>query len=73
MDRPILWSTSTLFRGDLTGLIIMLILDFLSVGIAWFIWPFIYNRRHINRFLEKDYRPMSSHDRNAVAAKNYII
>lgn len=49
-----------LYRGDWKWLIIMLILDSLSVGIAWFIFPFIYNKIYLKGLYDKGYEPVKT-------------
>jgi hypothetical protein len=51
-----------LFRGDFKWFIIMLLCDFTIV--AWFIFPFIYNRIYIKDLIEKGYKP---HERDLAA------
>ena len=51
-----------LVRGDFIGMIIHILVTLVSVGFAWFIWPFFYNKNYINRLLEKGYMPYSEND-----------
>lgn len=43
-------------RGDMKGFIFQLAAALLTFGISWFIVPFIYNKRYLNRLLEKGYK-----------------
>lgn len=45
-----------LFRGDLKWALIMFILAWISCGISWFIFPFVYNRLYINELIFKGYK-----------------
>ena len=69
-ECPTGFSWTTLFfgflvplaRGDLIGVIIQLLASVFSIGIFWFIWPFMYNKNYINRLLEKGYMPYYEED-----------
>ena len=62
-----------LLRGDWIGLLIMLIVDIITFSIAWLVWPFMYNRKYINRMLEKGYYPSNKRDYDILAAKRFIV
>ena len=51
-----------IFRGDLKWLIIMIIADVITAGIAWLAFPFFYNKKHIEDLIEKGYIPSTRKD-----------
>jgi hypothetical protein len=63
MEAPIGFSFTTLFfgifvpllRGDVSGSIIMLIATFLTGGLAWLVFPFIYNEMYIKALQKQGY------------------
>ena len=48
-----------LFRGDLLWAIVMFVTAFLTAGLAWLVWPFVYNGIHQKRLCEKGFRYQS--------------
>jgi len=46
-----------LFRGDFKWFFMSLAGAFVTLGIAWFVMPFIYNKRYISNLLESGYTP----------------
>jgi len=46
-----------LFRGDILWAVIMAGTALLTAGLAWLVWPFVYNGLHIKRLLDKGFRP----------------
>ncbi|MDZ7342385.1 MAG: HrgC protein [candidate division KSB1 bacterium] len=46
-----------LFRGDLKWFVIMFLVSIITFGIAWLIFPFIYNKIYIKELMEKGYIP----------------
>jgi hypothetical protein len=51
-----------IFRGDLKWLIIMIIADVITAGIAWLAFPFFYNKKYIEDLIEKGYIPSTRKD-----------
>lgn len=49
-----------LFRGDLAGALIGLLIGILTLGLGWLIWAGVYNDSHAKRLAEKGYRPVRS-------------
>ena len=45
-----------LFRGDIKWAFIMGLTGFLSCGLSWLIFPFIYNKIYIDELMNKGYR-----------------
>jgi hypothetical protein len=43
-------------KGDIKGFIIQLILAFCTMGMSWVITPFVYNRRYLERMIEKGWK-----------------
>ena len=46
-----------LFRGDVKWAAVMFLVAFLTFGLGWFVFPFIYNKIFIREQLEKGYVP----------------
>jgi len=46
---------AALFRGDITGAIILCLLAPLTVGLSCIIAPFIYNKLYVKKLLKKGY------------------
>jgi len=51
-----------IFRGDLKWLVIMIIADVITAGIAWLAFPFFYNKKYIEDLIEKGYIPSTRKD-----------
>jgi len=62
-----------LFRGDFLWFIIMLVIDVLTLGLAWIIFAFIYNGRYIKNLLEKGYIPANKVSEDALVAKGLVF
>ena len=57
---------------DLIGLILYFVILMFTFGIGHFIFPFIYNKNRIKRFLEKGYRPTTAEDAELLKRKGII-
>ena len=61
MKRGFSWTTLIfgcfvpLCRGDLKWALIMFILSAVTFGLAWLVFPFIYNGIHTKELMEKGY------------------
>ena len=62
-----------LIRGDIKWFLIMLILSFLSFGLAQFILCFLYNKFYTVNLLEKGYSPADDFSRSILKIKGIII
>ena len=62
-----------LIRGDIKWFLIMLILSFLSFGLAQFILCFLYNKFYTVNLLEKGYSPADEFSRSILKIKVIII
>ena len=62
-----------LLRGDIKWFLIMLILSFLSFGLAQFILCFLYNKFYTVNLLEKGYSPADEFSRSILKIKGIII
>ena len=51
-----------LYRGDFFGLMVLFLTDAVTAGIAWFLWPFFYNKWYTKRLVEKNWIPYSKND-----------
>lgn len=58
-----------LFRGDIKWFLILLILFFLSFGIAQFILCFLYNKFYTVNLLEQGYKPADDYTKNILNMK----
>ena len=55
-----------LFRSDIKWFAIMLIASIVSLGLSWFVFPFIYNKLYLNLLLEEGYKPASKEEELAL-------
>ena len=62
-----------LVRGDLKWFVIMWISAALTLGIAWIIWPFFYNKIYIKDLIEKGYRPQAGSELEEALIEKGII
>jgi len=62
-----------LFRGDLKWTILFLILSILTLGLAWLVLPFIYNKMYIKGLLEDGWVPADDMSRNAMMTKGLPV
>lgn len=58
-----------LFRGDVKWFLIMIIVPLVTVGIAWIIFPFIYNKIYIKDLIDKGYIPADDYSRSQLQSK----
>jgi hypothetical protein len=49
-----------LFRGDAKWAMISFVVGFITFGISWLIFPFVYNGIYINELKEKGYKEVDS-------------
>ena len=49
-----------LFRGDLVGAVIGMIIGLLTLGLGWIVWAAFYNESQAKRLAERGYRPSST-------------
>jgi hypothetical protein len=61
-----------LFRGDWKWALIMVVAAIPTVGISWFVFPFVYNKIYIKNLLEKGYGPADEQSRNFLIGKGLI-
>lgn len=60
------------FRGDLKWAIITFLVSLATLGIAWLVLPFIYNKKYIEGLLEKSYRPANAKSKEALQRRGII-
>jgi len=58
-----------LFRGDIKWALIMFVVDCITMGISWIVFPFIYNKIYIKDLLEKGYVPADENVKNELKAR----
>lgn len=58
-----------LFRGDITGGMIILVTAILTAGLMAFIWPFLYNKRHLKTLASKGFHIVGA-DKETIAIAN---
>ncbi len=44
-----------IYRGDLIGFIFQLALASFTFGLSWLVVPFMYNKRYMNRLIDKGF------------------
>lgn len=62
-----------LFRGDLKWMILSLVLDVLTSGIAWLILPFTYNKSYIKGLLYAGWIPADRMSEIAMITKGLPV
>lgn len=62
-----------LLRMDWKWLGLCFLIDVLSCGIAWLVFPFIYNKIYIKEKIEKGWRPADEMSKTALKAKGIFI
>jgi hypothetical protein len=62
-----------LFRGDIKWAVIMLILAIVTFGIAWLVFPFVYNKIYIKGLMEKGYVPADEATRTTLAQRGIPV
>jgi len=62
-----------LIRGDLKWFVIMWLIIIITVGVAMFIFPFIYNKIYIKGLLGRGYVPADYFSKTALQAKGIVI
>jgi len=55
-----------LIRGDLKWFAIMWLLSIFTFGLAWFVFPFLYNKIYIKDMMEKGYVPADDFTKNVL-------
>lgn len=61
-------------RGDWKGFFIWLIVDIVTVGIGWLIFPFVYNKTYIKRIIEnRGYLPATNEDMSILNSKGIAV
>lgn len=61
-----------LFRGDIKGGFLMLLLLAITSGISWIFYPFMYNKYYIKELLKKGYRVSSVEDSDLATLKQKL-
>jgi len=62
-----------LFRGDIKWAAIMFVVAFVTFGISWLVFPFIYNKLYIKGLLESGYVPADDESKSTLTAKGILI
>ncbi len=60
------------YRGDLRWSVITLFLSLFTGGLAWLVFPFIYNKKYIESLLEKGFKPADERSKKALRRKEII-
>jgi len=55
-----------LVRGDMKWFLIGLLISILTSGLAWLVFPFVYNKIYLKELLEKGYAPVNEYDQQAL-------
>ena len=61
------------FRSDWKWAIIIFFACFFTFGIAWFVWPFVYNKIYIKGLLEQGYTPEGDSFANYLRTKGIMV
>jgi len=56
-----------LFRGDIVVGLVVILINFFTVGIAGLIWAFIYNKNYTSKLIEAGYQFADGEALNALA------
>lgn len=62
-----------LVRGDFKWFLIALLVSAITCGIAWFVFPFIYNKIYIKELIEKGWLPADVECANALKSKCIFV
>jgi len=62
-----------LLRGDIKWFIIFMVVSILTVGLAWFVIPFVYNKIYIKELLQRGFVPADEFSKNYLVQKGLII
>ena len=62
-----------LVRGDIKWAAIMFVLAFLSFGLSWLVFPFLYNKVHTRALLESGYAARTEEDRRRLQAAGLVL
>lgn len=62
-----------LFRGDFKWAIITFLASLVTCGIAWFVFPFIYNKIYIKEMIEKGWLPADEIAADALKNKGIFV
>jgi hypothetical protein len=62
-----------IFRGDWKWALIMTVIAFISCGLSWLVFPFIYNKLYIRDLLGKGYRASDEGSTSILKAKGIIV
>lgn len=62
-----------LLRGDIKNALIMAALSFLTFGLSWLVFPFVYNKMYIKGLLMQGFSGLSEHDNNILVQKGFIV
>lgn len=62
-----------LIRGDIKWFLITLLVAFVTAGISWFVFPFIYNKFYIKDLIEKGWMPADVYSADALKSKGIVV
>ncbi|MBS14860.1 MAG: HrgC protein [Gemmatimonadetes bacterium] len=62
-----------LVRGDIKWAAIMFVLAFLSFGLSWLVFQFLYNKVHTRALLESGYAASTEEDRRRLQAAGLVL
>ena len=62
-----------LFRGDFKWFLITLLAAAITCGIAWFVFPFFYNKIYIKEMIEKGWLPADEVAATALKSKGIFV
>lgn len=62
-----------LFRGDFKWALVMFIVGWLTAGVSYLVFCFVYNGLYIKDLLSKGYEPVSEEDREILIRKGFVV
>lgn len=66
-------SLPSLFRMDWINFLIMTGAAFITMGISWLVFPFIYNKMYVNRLIKEGFLPSSKQDQDILLNKGLTL
>lgn len=62
-----------LLRGDLKNCAIMAVVGFLTCGLSWLVFPFVYNSMYIKGLLMQGFSGATDTDNSILVNKGFIV
>ena len=62
-----------LIRGDFKWFVIFFILAVITLGLVWFVVPFVYNKIYVKELIYNGFRPMDDTSKALLRAKGIFV